>query len=475
MREATWASPLGPVCAPCRNRHLRSKITCSGCGESRRPATCGDGAALCADCAGIPSEGTCSACGREDQNFYKGLCGRCSVKLRIAALRESGAPEAIRALDPYLRALEATAKARSVLRWIDRSPGYELLERIASGEVELTHDGLDQLQRPGTTAVTFLRAALVAHQALPERDEDLAALQRWVNERLTTAPAGPDRVHLRAYASWRVINDYSRRLARGGRARPSQQSARHLIAAALELTSALHSRQLELGDLRQDLLDEWLLTGGDGRRAVKGFLQWLTKRSVVATLEVERPAVREPVIPIGDRPRLRLVGRLLEDDQIETRDRVAGLLVLLYAQFNARIARLRRDEVSVLDGHVHLRLGTDPVRLPTPLGELIIDLATEQSPKTTIGAESPWLLPGHKIDQPINPGVLSRRLRRLEISGQPARTGALLHLLHNVPPTILADMIGISPETAERYSAKEGTPYARYVALRQSPHSAARG
>ncbi len=36
-------------------------------------------------------------------------------------------------------------------------------------------------------------------------------------------------------------------------------------------------------------------------------------------------------------------------------------------------------------------------------------------------------------------------------------------------------MIGISPDTAERYGAKAGTHYARYVALRQTPQSAARG
>ena len=47
-----------------------------------------------------------------------------------------------------------------------------------------------------------------------------------------------------------------------------------------------------------------------------------------------------------------------------------------------------------------------------------------------------------------------------------ARTSALAHLLNTVPPAVLAQLIGMSAQSAERYSAALRTDYSRYVALR---------
>jgi hypothetical protein len=47
-----------------------------------------------------------------------------------------------------------------------------------------------------------------------------------------------------------------------------------------------------------------------------------------------------------------------------------------------------------------------------------------------------------------------------------ARTSALAHLLHTVPPAILAQLIGMSAHSAERYSAALPTDYSHCLALR---------
>lgn len=58
------------------------------------------------------------------------------------------------------------------------------------------------------------------------------------------------------------------------------------------------------------------------------------------------------------------VRRLLHDDTIRTEDRLAGLLLLLYAQWPAAISRLTVDHIERTDGAARIRLGDVPVQLP---------------------------------------------------------------------------------------------------------------
>jgi hypothetical protein len=55
-------------------------------------------------------------------------------------------------------------------------PGREILRRLATGELALTHDELDALAQ--TASLTHPWALLVASGALPERDPHLARLER---------------------------------------------------------------------------------------------------------------------------------------------------------------------------------------------------------------------------------------------------------------------------------------------------------
>jgi len=58
--------------------------------------------------------------------------------------------------------------------------------------------------------------------------------------------------------------------------------------------------------------------------------------------------------------------RLLHDDSIGGRDRLAGVLVLLYAQPVARISRLTTDQITIDGTTVRIRLGSAPITLPEP-------------------------------------------------------------------------------------------------------------
>jgi hypothetical protein len=76
-----------------------------------------------------------------------------------------------------------------------------------------------------------------------------------------------------------------------------------------------------------------------------------------------------------------------EDDA----DRVAGLVILLYAQQMTAVIRLRASQVSDEDGRILLRLGTSPIQLAPPLDQIMRDLLAGRRGRSMLGSpgESP--------------------------------------------------------------------------------------
>jgi hypothetical protein len=159
------------------------------------------------------------------------------------------------------------------------------------------------------------------------------------------------------------------------------------------------------------------------------------------------PATRwhGPTRALDDQARWDATRRLLHDDTLGARDRLAGLLVLLYAQPVARISRLTTDQVTTDDTTVRIRLGTAPIALPEPVAELTRQLLTGKRGHATTGTghPSPWLFPGGQPGRPISATQLGQRLKDLGIQPGPARSTALFQLATELPAAILARMLGI--------------------------------
>ena len=96
-------------------------------------------------------------------------------------------------------------------------------------------------------------------------------------------------------------------------------------------------------------------------------------------------------------------------------DRVAGLLVLLYAQTAATISELTVDDVQMTDQQVRLRLGREPIRIPAPLDNLLRELVTTGFGHAAVGSHcgSRWLFPGGRPGQPLSAFRIAERLRHL--------------------------------------------------------------
>ena len=427
------------------------------------------GTPICASCAGVQPEHVCGACGAEAAHEERDRCARCVLRQRIDALRVGADPVAFTRLGDYLRALEASPQPRSALMWVRSGRGYPIVEALARGELALTHEALDEVHGDRrSSAVTFLRPALVAHGALPARDEQLARLQRWLTARTAELADGEDHGHIRAFARWRVLPDLARRHPAADTPSGAAQTARSKILRAIDLAQWLEQRGLGLRDLRQDLLDEFLLAGATSRRKVDTFVAHLTKTRVCGALEVKRAPVLEPTVPLADSQRLLLARNLLADAELDPAVRLAGCLVLLYAQPVTRITRLRVDDIDDHDGRMTLRLGDGEAVLPVPIANLARELAAARRGQANTAAprRSRWLFAGGRVDAPIADDRLSDRLRQLGIPARAGRTAALNHLLHHVPATVLAEQLGYSPWIAQKWSRASAADYARYIARR---------
>jgi hypothetical protein len=280
--------------------------------------------------------------------------------------------------------------------------------------------------------------------------------------------AGPDRGHVRAYATWEVAHKLARRgHRRGETGYASVKYARSLVTEAIKLVLWLHGQQLELGDLRQDLVDEWVTTGSILRRRIRPFLAWLERAGVTACMNVAWDD-RLPTRPaLSDDERFAILRGLLHDRRVDLRDRFAGSVLLLYGRPLTRIASLRTSAIGVGDdGQTTLELGRGQVPVPEPLDAIALALRYQQLKRT--GTEG-WLLPGRHAGTHISSERLRERLKRYGIERSlHGRHAALLALAARLPAPILAERIGIHQARAANWVRLAGATYADYVQLRNT-------
>jgi hypothetical protein len=237
------------------------------------------------------------------------------------------------------------------------------------------------------------------------------------------------------------------------------------VSEAIKLVVWLHGQQLELPDLRQDLVDEWIAAGLRTRRRVRLFLAWSQCANVTGALHVgwdDRPAGRPA---IDDEQRFAILRRLLHDESVDLRDQFAGSVLLLYGKPTTRIVALRSTDIHTTpDGEITLRLGRGEIPLPEPLAAIGRALREQQIERA--GSHG-WLLPGRHAGQYITADRLQQGLKRHGIlRSREGRHAALLALAARLPAPILAERIGIHQSRAAGWVRMAGGTYADYVALR---------
>jgi hypothetical protein len=459
-----------PWCLRCQQRWA----TCTGCG-TLAPLRGGTlEAPLCARCVN-PDPGFWSRCPACHQTWQLSNrpCQRCALEERSRGLLAGPSGAVPDDLAPLHQALRTVERPDSALSWLAIPTVTDLLATLGGDERRpLTHGLLDELPTSGT--LTHLRAALVAVGALPARDEHLTSLEHWITTTLAAQADPGQRQLLHSYAIWHHLRRLRRRL--GAKPATTRQvvNVRTHITAAIGFLDRLASENLTLATCTQPDLDRW--AGAETSthwNATGHFVRWAVTHRHARGLTFSAARWEGPRGPHDGEKRWDDARRLLHDDTLPTPDRVAGLLLLLYAQRVAAIARLTTDHVHTDTGQVSILLGTAPVIVPEPLAGLVQELAGARRGHALISrpATTPWLFPGGRPGHPISPTCLSARLKNIGLNPGEARSTALFALTAEIPAAILARMLGIHIKVAvqwQRASAGDWTTYAADVSQRPS-------
>jgi hypothetical protein len=332
---------------------------------------------------------------------------------------------------------------------------------LANGSVPITHDGLDKLD--DTKTVRYLRRVLVASGVLPAHDEHLDRLQRWLHRTLITIDDPHQRRIVSRYAHWYHLRRLRTRTGPKTLVTDAQATAvRNRVDAATAILAELASNRRALADLEQADVDQWLAEGRVARRAELGaFLRW-ARSERLTTVALGVPQWGGPADGVDHDQRWQQVRRLLHDDTLPAEDRIADLLIALYAQTATRINTLRFDQIAITSSGARITFGSTPIDLPPALAALIGRLSTDR--EGTDPAGTPWLFPGRPRSHPISAAMLRKRLLKAGLTARTARTAALIQLAVELPAAVLARCLGIDISSAVAWQRAAAGDWHAYAA-----------
>ncbi|AEY85302.1 hypothetical protein SHJG_0020 [Streptomyces hygroscopicus subsp. jinggangensis 5008] len=351
-----------------------------------------------------------------------------------------------------------------VLEWIRRSPAARLLGRLAQSSGSLTHQALDTLSPDANTA--YVRGLLVTAGVLPPRQENLARLETWLAAKLAQLP--PHHVTLvRPFAEWGVIKDARRRAARGRYSLAAYKGDCTDIRVTIRFLAWLDDQHLHIRDVTQAHLDAWASTHPTQRTRLIPFVRWVHARRIVRDLEIHHRPRQLPGTLQDEATHQAELRRCLTDTGLPLPVRIIGALVRLYALPLTRIVELTTDQFHRDTEAAYLTLDRHPVLLPPALACLIDEQIAQLPGPQSLQSHPHLLLPGAVPGRPRNPAGLADQMKHHGLPIRAARNAALMEVITDLPPTVVADLFGISPATAHRWSQLAGNSWAPYLAARQ--------
>ncbi len=455
--------PDGPRCPRCWDRARSRSGPCAQCGQTRRLFGADPG--RCGSCIGFRWDLRCRCCGVEDRLYATGRCARCVLRGRLDALLLGRASQVTDQMLAVHKLLGAVSRPRSMLGWLQRSPGAALLADLADARVQLSHQALDAL--PAARWVTHLRAILVVAGALPTRDELLVGFHTWLEGLLVTITIAEDRWLLACFARTRLLVHLARQQGRPRRGLAGSIAAAQagVRAAAAWLGWLRDQRHHTLATCTQDDLDTWLC-GPATAFAVRRFLRWAQPGGLCPALVFPKRATLDPTQAADAQRRTTIVRTLLHQPGIPVADRVAGLLVTVYGQHLSRLVALRTSDLDRRGDLVCLSRGAHWLELPEPLGTWAWSLRDHAAPTSVQPAAEQsggWLFPGGIPGRPLRQASLGQRLRRYGITARAARNDALTEVAAAVAPITLAYLLDMHLGMANAWAEASSGSWSCYL------------
>jgi len=165
--------------------------------------------------------------------------------------------------------------------------------------------------------------------------------------------------------------------------------------------------------------------------------------------------------------RLAWIHELLTGTSESLPYRVAGMLLLLYAQPLVKVVALQSSVIDHSDTGMSITLGEHPTDVPEPFASLLGEhLPARPNLRTGAGPDSPWIFPSTLAGRHLHPNTAMERLRDPGVNLLGARNRAIGELVLECPPSVVAEALAYSAEVAFLHANKAVEPWARYAGRR---------
>ncbi|GAB4596036.1 hypothetical protein [Mycobacterium avium] len=465
--------PGDQLCHSCFYSAMRTQGICPICGhDGVLPGSCSqsDPRPVCLTCAGIPGNYTCRTCGHEGEIYRRGICARCALRDDLCKILLHH-PADLAAMQTLIEVLCSVDRPESILTWKRNIQVLELLGGITSGAIPLTHEGFTAAG--SGRHVDHLRSLLQHHGLLPERDEHLARFEVWLAAKLDAVASPAVRAPVEQFATWHHLRRLRSESKPGQSSDGPKRSAKQEITETIKFLTWLektHNRII--ADCTQQDVDEYLASGPTTRHLIRTFFIWAKKSKINVTVRIgHRKAKTTPTIT--QQQRLGWLKELLTGDSESLPYRIAGSLLLLYAQPLTKIAALQATAVTDLDGETRIALGEEPIPVPEPFASQLNYHHCNRPNLRTAGGTigTPWLFPSNRPGRHLDPQSIMMRLRWLGVELLGSRNTALQELVSEVPPPLVAEMLGYSYQVTQRHAELAGTNWAKYASSRNMANS----
>ena len=149
--------------------------------------------------------------------------------------------------------------------------------------------------------------------------------------------------------------------------------AKQEITEAIKFLTWLHStHHRTLATCLQHDVDEWLASGPTTRSKIRNLLAWAKKARLNRSVQITHQQA-PPSRALTQQQRLAWLRELLDGDSESLAYRVAGILLLLFAQPLTKIAALRTSAITITDNDVRISLGQEPIPVPQPFADMLIN------------------------------------------------------------------------------------------------------
>ncbi len=449
-------------CERCRAFPRRARGTCLTCQRPDQPV---DEDGLCRTCRERAAR-NCADCHQHGARTAAGgqmVCHPCALRRTVDELLPAHPAGQLHALRPAILA----AAPLTTRKWLNRPVIASLLADLDTGGLPLTHATLDA--QPASRGVEHLRNLLLASGSLPaDPDRQLRQFEQDSQLMLRSVAVDDARI-VRSWLRWQVLPRLRQQLDGPVDSTVTVANAKGTLIQVIAFLTMLHASQRTLASCAQADLDSWFSTRKARPHFVRAFLGYAQRTKHLPrslTLPAAYRSSSQP--PIDPEQRWLIARRLVHDDTLDTADRVAGALVVLYAQPVVRICALSTDQVQTDGKSVTLRLGDAPLELQEPFATLIRSLPLRRRAGVAEQLPGNWLFPGQAAGGHLAPVSLSHRLRGIGIEPRQMRLGALDQLSREVLPAMLSGILGLNVPGTVRHTSQAGGDWAKYAASRST-------